>query len=73
MDAAKIVIRMIDGDHMAMVFEFLGECVRESREAPYPHPKIQVLPFNLTGRDVIAVRIATQDARAWKIRVTHYR
>ena len=64
MDSAEIVIGVVDRDHMAVVLEFLREGVRQAGEAPHAHAQIQVLSLYVTGRDVIAVRIATQDARA---------
>jgi hypothetical protein len=64
MYAAEIVIGMVDRNHVAMVFEFLGERIREASKAPDTHSQIQILPFDVASRDVIPVGIAAQDACA---------
>jgi len=55
MDAAEIVIGVIDRNHVAVILELLGERVRESRESPHSHPEIQILSLDVAGRNVIPV------------------
>jgi hypothetical protein len=64
MDAAEIVIGMVDRNHVTVILEFLREGIREPRKSPHSHSQIQVLPLYKARRDVIAVRIAAQDASA---------
>ena len=64
MHATEIVVGMVDRNHVAVILEFLRERICEPREAANAHPQIQVLPFDITGRDVVVVRSAAQDARA---------
>ena len=64
MDSTEIVIGMVDRNHMAMVFELLREGIGEPRETTDAHPQVQVLPFHVTSRDVLPIRIAAQNARS---------
>ena len=54
-DAAKIVIRMIDRNHVAVILKFLRERIGQPREAPHAHSEIQILPLDEAGRDVLRV------------------
>jgi hypothetical protein len=42
----------------------LRERICEPREASYAHSQIQILPFDITGRDVLPIRVSAQRCRA---------
>ena len=47
MDAAQIVIGMVNRDcGMAVILEFLRECIREPRKAADTHSQFKVLPLH---------------------------
>ena len=47
---------------MAVILELLTEPIREPRESANAHSQRQVLALNKTGRNVLPIRIAAQDA-----------
>jgi hypothetical protein len=62
MHPAEIVIGAVDGNHVAVILKLLREGIGQAREAPDAHSQVQILPFYVTGQDMIAVRVAAQDA-----------
>ena len=42
MDANQVVPDRVDRDHVRVVLEFLGEGIRQPREAPIVHPHRQI-------------------------------
>jgi len=41
--------------HRDVFVQFLAECVRQTSKAPVRHPQVQILPFDVTCRDVIGI------------------
>lgn len=58
MDAAEIVMHVVNGNHRDVVFDFLGEGVCQSSKAAHRHPHSEILPFYVAGRNVTGIRIA---------------
>jgi hypothetical protein len=49
MNPAKIVIHKIERQSVLVIFQFLRESVRQSREPAHRHPHPEILPFGKTG------------------------
>jgi len=60
-DLAEIVVHIVECDCCCMVLKFFGERIGQTCEATYVHSHGQVLPLDIAGRNVIAVRVAAND------------
>ena len=58
MNPAKIVVHVKQGDGVNMVFYFLRERIRKPGESAHIHPHVKVLPFHVTGADMLMIRRA---------------
>lgn len=43
----KLVKHRVEANHVIVRLGLLGEGIRQPREAPHPHPEIQVLPLSV--------------------------
>lgn len=59
----EIVVHVMDADCVTEVFQFLGESICQSREAPHRHSHHQVLALDVARRDMGFVRLAGYDVR----------
>jgi hypothetical protein len=57
MEAGEVVPHEIEGESMAMVFQLLRKRIRQSRKASEGHPRGEVMPFNIAGRDMLPCRV----------------
>jgi hypothetical protein len=64
MNAAEVVIGMINRDHVTMVLELFGKSICQAREAPYSHPQVQVLPLYKAGGNVLGIGVPADCASA---------
>src|SRR4051812_17858351 len=55
---SKIVMHVMQTDRVSMVFNPFAEGVRQPRKSPHTHSHGQVLPLNVTGRDMLRIRSA---------------
>jgi len=62
MDAAEVVIHVVQRDMMRMVLKVLGECIRQAGKATDAHAHGQVLALDVGRRNVIRVRVANDGA-----------
>lgn len=63
MHAAEGVIHEVKGDCMLMILKFFRKCIRESRKAAHAHTHREILPLNVTCRNVPALRMALNHGR----------
>src|ERR1039457_2263484 len=63
MYTTKIIVHVVNGDRGDMVLNLFRVSVRQASEAAHVHPHGQVLPLNVTGRNVL--RIGTASNRYW--------
>src|SRR6478672_2243355 len=80
MNAAKVVIHVVNRQRSNMMFDLLGECVRQPSEASHMHPHREILALDKTSADVLRIRIAdlgaslATNALCWRIaRVSRFR
>src|SRR5579864_2956495 len=58
MHSAKVVIHVVQRDHVTMVVDFLAESICEPSKPPHAHTHGEVLPFNIRRADMRGVRVA---------------
>jgi len=63
MDSAEIVPSHVKGDGSFVVLDFLAVSVGKPGEAAKVHPKAQVPPFDVAGRDVVRIGHSVDFAR----------
>ena len=61
MDAAEIVIHVMQGNRSLQVFEFLRESVSQPRKSAHRHSHCEILAFDVARRNVIMVGISAND------------
>jgi hypothetical protein len=52
-----------DSQHMNVVFQFLTEGVRQPGKSAHTHPHVEVLAFDITGRNVILIHCCPKQDR----------
>jgi hypothetical protein len=52
MNPRKVVVHVEQGDHRDVIVDLLRESIGQASEPAHVHPHVEVLAFNLTGRDV---------------------
>lgn len=57
-NAAEVVIHEMDGCGVFVAFQFLAECVGQARKAAVTHAQREVLPLNVAGGNVQALRLS---------------
>ena len=63
MDTAEIVPSHVQGNGSFLVLQFLAVSIGKASEAAKVHPKTQVPPFDVAGRDVAGIRHSVDLAR----------
>src|SRR5437867_5748447 len=63
MNASEIVVHEMESDSMGVHLDLLAKPVREPGEAAHAHPHCEVLPLDVTGRDMPFVRAASKNCR----------
>lgn len=46
-DAAEVVVGMVNRNHVAVILELLRKRVRQASKSPNTHPQIKVLPLGI--------------------------
>jgi len=55
----EVVPSRVQRDHVAVIVDFLAECIREPRKALHAHAHGQIVPLGVAGRDMCRIRIAS--------------
>jgi hypothetical protein len=61
---AEIVVHEMKRNRMLMVFDFLGECIRQSGKSAVAHSQSEILPLDIARADIRLVGIAGNSVRA---------
>src|ERR1700677_4371517 len=70
---AEVIKHEVESKRMLMVLDFFGESVGQASEAPQVHPHGEILPLDVTGRDMVPVGVANDgschrsDALRWTV------
>jgi hypothetical protein len=54
----EIIPDRVEGDHVPVVLDLLGERISQPGEAPIVHPDGQIAAHDIAGRNIVALRIA---------------
>jgi hypothetical protein len=57
MHTAKVVMHVVKGNSCNMICDLLRERIGKPSESAHPHPHREVLAFDVTGRNMLRVRI----------------
>lgn len=66
MYANEVVMHEVEGNSMALVIDFLRECVCEPGEAAHLHSHSEILAFNITGRDMLWVWVSRDSGSLYR-------
>lgn len=61
MDAAEVVIHVMQRDRVLQILQFLGERVSQPSKPAHTHPHRQILALSVAGRNLVVVRISAND------------
>jgi len=63
MHATEVVPRVPEGDHVRVILQLLAERVRQPGETTHTHSHVEVLPFDVRGRNVLRIGVACDGLR----------
>ena len=58
MNAAEIVVHVVDSERSDVVLKFFTEGIRQASKPPHGHPHGEVLTFDVAGADMLPIGIA---------------
>jgi hypothetical protein len=69
-DAAEVIVHVVDCDRGDMILNFLRVGVRQVSESAHVHPRGQILLLDIAGRNVLRIRSSSQSARIFSCVMT---